>query len=607
MKQSIVQGYTAIDNCFKYTNSDSTIDCYVFSRQALQKPIKTIDSELKTNSIYLLVGNENDKIKVYVGQAALGADGESVFRRMKQHLDKKAETKERYFPYWTQAIIFVCRNTDPNDMWKTSDIDDLESILIKDTASGYSWNSKNETLRNEISSAITRSHSRKLFDIKEYVKNLGLSFFDEISRHETNNNLSYEDKLAAEEKKLIDKTVNLKTINLEPNARVPEYTTPENIVNSMLDLLPWETFNHNTKFFDPACKGGEFLALIHDRLSLILMNDTYFDKYNGLEKSIRIHDHIIRNQLYVVAIGDNSYKVAKERVYGCENIIKAKADYINGLKDATVTAIKNKGKYIDKELNKEMKFDVIVGNPPYNDTDDTGSSKSINTYFVNLGIQLNAKYMLYIMPDRWFVSPDKLNTNCRESLVGKIKYMRDFDDTDTVFEGTSIRGGVSYFLYDKDFDGEMTYKDNRGTVKVRHNKKFMCKSTQANILYNHVKDKTNQYMDADYISTSFFGLTRNAQGSVIETDDCNIILKSSGDDTYLSIDEIPKNNKYVPLYKVAIPYSAMNPKPFILMPNEICTLTYLIVRFFNNITEAENCKKSKQNSSKHCLMDSKQS
>ena len=77
MKQSIVQGYTVLDNCFKYTNSDSTIDCYMFTRQALQNPIKTNDPELRTNSIYLLVGSENNKIKIYVGQAALGADGES--------------------------------------------------------------------------------------------------------------------------------------------------------------------------------------------------------------------------------------------------------------------------------------------------------------------------------------------------------------------------------------------------------------------------------------------------------------------------------------------------------------------------------------------------
>lgn len=98
-------------------------------------------------------------------------------------------------------------------------------------------------------------------------------------------------------------------------------------------------------------------------------------------------------------------------------------------------------------------------------------------------------------------------------------------------------------------------------------------------------------MDADYISTSFFGLTRNASGNVIQTHGYDITLKSSGDDTYLTLDDVPRHKEFVSKYKVAIPYSAMNPKPFIMMPNEICTLTYLIVRFFNTQTEAENCKK----------------
>ena len=61
------------------------------------------------------------------------------------------------------------------------------------------------------------------------------------------------------------------------------------------------------------------MALIHDKLSEVLVNDPYFDKYTGLEKTIRIHDHIVRNQIYGVAIGNNSYMVTKERVCNCEN------------------------------------------------------------------------------------------------------------------------------------------------------------------------------------------------------------------------------------------------------------------------------------------------
>ena len=64
----IAPGYNISDNCHKYTNDDSTIECYVYTREALLKPIKTTDKELNTNSVYALVGTQDDEIKVYVGQ-----------------------------------------------------------------------------------------------------------------------------------------------------------------------------------------------------------------------------------------------------------------------------------------------------------------------------------------------------------------------------------------------------------------------------------------------------------------------------------------------------------------------------------------------------------
>lgn len=588
IKQSLIQGYTALDNCYKYTDSDSTIDCYAFTRDALSKPLKTAEPALNTNLVYALIGQQNNKDMVYVGQASKAT---KPLVRILQHMNTQASTKEKYYEYWQLALIFVCKNTNPADQWGTDTIDDLEALLIKDTQVECSWNSKDERIRNPLSLDRIRSHSRKLLDIREYVNNLEFNFFNKADKHENSSNTTYEERLDAEEKQLIDNTVNLTTINLEPTASVPEYTTPESVVNQMLDSLQWEEFNETTKFFDPACKGGEFLALIHDRMMKQLYELGYKSDLAEPERMIRVHEHIVNKQLFGIAVGNNSYKVAKERAYSCPNIIKAPDNYIAKLMRETVEHINNKKKINELEKNTEMKFDVIIGNPPYNDTDETGSSKSINTLFVDTAINLNAKYITYIMPDRWFLSPDKLNTHCRESLVGKIRYLRDFNDNEIPFEGVSIAGGVSYFLYDRDYDGEMKYVDSTGEVNVRHNSKLMCKSCKGNILYNNVKKIATKYMDAKWISTSFFGLTRNTRGSVIQTDENNITLKSSGDDTYLGLSDIPRNGQYAQYYKVAIPYSAMEPEPFILMPNEVCTLTYLIIGIFKTLEEAKSCEK----------------
>lgn len=582
--QTIASGYSVLDNCYKFTDSDSTIDCFMFTREVLSKSIKTTESELKTNLVYALVGQQNDKTMVYIGKASKSTE---TLYRVKQHLDNQARTREKYYPFWKIALVFVCKNTNPAEQWGTNTIDDLEAILIKDTQVGYSWNSKEERVKNPLSPEIIRSHSRKLLDIKEYINSLGFNFLDKVDKPENSAVTTYEEKLSAEEKQFIDDTVDLTTINLEPDESVPEYTTPESVVKQMLDTLPWDEFDETTKFLDPACKGGEFLALIHDRLLDKLLSSNFLSNVNRQDRRFRIHHHIIENQLYGIAIGKNSCEVAKQRVYKCANITKAPDDYIDNLKKATYRHISNK----EEGKNTEMKFDVVIGNPPYNDTDETGSSKSINTLFVDAAITLGAKYITYIMPDRWFVSPDKLNTHCRESLVGKLKYLRDFDDSEIPFEGVSIAGGVSYFLYDRDYDGEMKYVDSTGEVNVRHSNKLMCKSCKGNILYNKVKNVATEYMNANWISTSFFGLTRSARGNTTKTSENNITLKSSGKDTYMSLSNIPRNGQYAQYYKVAIPYSAMEPEPFILMPNEICTLTYLIIGIFKTIEEAQNCKK----------------
>lgn len=368
------------------------------------------------------------------------------------------------------------------------------------------------------------------------------------------------------------------------NQRNDLMVTPPWIAKDMINLLPEEVWNKNSTFLDPACKSGIFLHEIY--LKLMETPAMIQEFPDNAER----RKHILQNQLFGIALNPMCQLMSARTVYGTiqgENNIILIDNYIN--------IIKNKDTKFFKEAIKEqfgeMKFNVVIGNPPYNDTDETGSSKSINTLFVDKAINLNAKYITYIMPDRWFLSPDKLNAHCRESLVGKIKYLRDFNDNEIPFEGVSIAGGVSYFLYDRDYDGEMKYVDSTGEVNVRHNSKLMCKSCRGNMLYNNVKNIATGYMDAEWISTSFFGLTRSARGHITKTDENNITLKSSGNDTYMSLSDIPRNGQYAQYYKVAIPYSAMEPEPFILMPNEICTLTYLIIGIFKTIEEAQSCEK----------------
>lgn len=443
MIQEILKGYNSLDNCYKFRNQDSTISRYTYSKRALNNKVMTVDPELNTNSIYLLIGSEDNKQKVYVGKAKVGADGTSALRRINQHLSNQARLKEKYFDYWQQAIIFVCNNVDRDTKWTTTDIDDLEALLIKDTVPGYSWNSKKETESKDISSGLARSYSRKLLDIKEYVSELGYHFFDDFDAVE---DITYNAKLEAEEKKIIDKTVSLKTINLEPFAKVPEYMTPESVVNNTLDLLPWDKFNSSTTFFDPACKGGEFLVLIHDRLCEILQNDPIFNGYEGTEKTIRIHDHIVKNQLYGIALDRACQLFTIRTVYGTLNT----ANNIKLAGRSSVEAVRN---VIEKEF-KGMQFEVVTGNPPYQENDDSGKDGGSALYdkFMRLGTMVATAngVVSFVIPMRWMVQYRVKGIDKEwvknELECNKYRSLYYSDESTDLFPSVNIRGGSCTLL-----------------------------------------------------------------------------------------------------------------------------------------------------------------
>src|SRR5690606_28151249 len=105
--------------------------------------------------------------------------------------------------------------------------------------------------------------------------------------------------------------------------------------------------------------------------------------------------------------------------------------------------------------NNDMKFDVIVGNPPYQESDGgaQASARPIYHHFVNIAKQLNPTYISIIMPTRWYAGGRGLN-DFREQMLNdtKISELHDFLKPDLIFSNINIRGGICYLLWDKQHD-----------------------------------------------------------------------------------------------------------------------------------------------------------
>lgn len=431
----------------------------------------------------------------------------------------------------------------------------------------------------------------------------------------------------------MEENYNPDVLNCLANLSSDEVFTPPNLANKILDLLPptlWS--NKDAKFLDPVCKSGVFLREIAKRLM------------KGLEKEIpdrqKRLNHIFQNQLYGIAITELTSLLSRRSVY-CSKMANGKYSVCDSFNSPEGNIIFHRIYHLwkngkcsycgasqaeyDREdvlethayqlihtdkLNKifnNMKFDVVVGNPPYqlNDGGGTGSSaKPIYHLFIEQAKKLNPRYLSMIIPSRWYSGGKGLDDFRAEMLNdSRISQLYDFADSRDCFPGVDIAGGVCYFLWDKEHKGKCevhTIKKSEDKIAIRKLNEFenFIRDNLAMEIVKKVIANSESFVDSIVSSRQPFGIAANGKPEKVG----DLVLLTSKGDGRISSSKIITGKGLINKWKILISKTSNDhagqpdkdgkrrilSRVEIMPPKTICSESYLIVGSFKDKHETQN-------------------
>lgn len=414
---------------------------------------------------------------------------------------------------------------------------------------------------------------------------------------------------------------------------VSEIITPQNICDDMVNLIPDDCYinavNEGNKFLDIAGKAGEFALAIYRKFSSLEYNSDQIKDviYTIPTSSItyeftRMVYEILGLNIDNIASKFNTYDLLKPKdrngnidYYRINNILKQNKPFKDIIIDHD---------FVEKG-DEIVKFDAIVGNPPYQENIGSKSNRSLSKQlfpaFIQAAILMEPEYISLITPSRWFTAnaQDRSFLNLRNFIKENNHFVKivNFLDNRELFNDVNISGGVNYFLYKKDYIGLVEFTETINKKSNKIDRPLFEKGLDVILPKNDMISILRKVMDHNFSSISNIVTGRNPFGVPANDDDLEKVCVNKKDVNhsikircayeqikYISKDEITKRFDLLNSFKVFT--SKMNGaagvllddksvsilgKPYVADDNSVCSNALICIGCFPSEQEAKNLEK----------------
>ena len=317
-------------------------------------------------------------------------------------------------------------------------------------------------------------------------------------------------------------TVEDDIFELIPPQKTNQIFTPKNVVKMMVNQLeehdPSLFTRTDSTFIDLYMKSGMYITEIVKKL----FHNTR-EHYDSDEDCLK---HILENQVYGLSPTSILQGITQSYIFGFD--VDKKISRKNFVQHDLVPEAQNGiAKEKLKELFKDkenMKFDSVVGNPPYqenisNDSGNASLSKQLFPDFIKTSINLKPNFLTLITPSRWFTgdAQDKSFLKLREFVKKNNHFIKivNFPEASSIFPNVLISGGVNYFLYSPDYIGDVQFTEYYNEDNKIITKRPLFEKGLDVILSSSKNYKIIQKIKSDnFISLTTITQGRNAFGIV---------------------------------------------------------------------------------------------